>query len=213
MTARRRPPSRSRPVITERVVAPDRHAIAYFNRPFEYRDSPDQPVTPSYRGTNLLAFGWGIDEAADYSAYRATPDGWGIVMFPARDAVVHACTGNGRVTVAEEPSAFLDDLHDLGGIGVTGVSEGTFDGRPSLVATIDPTQQRCGIPDLHPMGTGLGSGFVKFDTPSRLIVTEVEGMTIGIQVWAPTSEGLASAMPDATAFLDGIHFTGQGTSP
>ncbi len=49
--------------------------------------------------------------------------------------------------------------------------------------------------------------------PSQLIVTEVYGTTIAIQVWALTEDSLAAAMPEATAFLEGIHFTGPGTSP
>jgi hypothetical protein len=161
----------------------------------------------------MLGFNWGIDASADDSPYRAAKGGWGIMLFPTRGGYVHACPGTSRTPVRETPAEFLDDLGEDAGIGIHGLEAVTFDGRDALVASIDPTRHaECSVPDLHPDGSTLSPGYVRFHVPSTVIVTDVEGRTVAIQVWALTEDSLAAAMPQAMAFLDGIHFTGPGTS-
>ena len=53
---------------------------------------------------------------------------------------------------------------------------------------------------------------MRLTVPSRLIVTEVDGETMVIQVWAGSEAGLQEWLRTSAAFVDSIHFT-SGDSP
>ena len=54
---------------------------------------------------------------------------------------------------------------------------------------------------------------MRLTVPSRLIVTEVDGETMVIQVWAGTEAGLQEWLRTSAAFVDSIHFTGDALAP
>ena len=124
--------------------------------------------------------------------------------------MTHACrqSADGRAPLREDPLAFIDDLRTIGGAGLGEPTPVTFDGHPAFAVTVDPAATRCTAADFHVLGGGLNSGFVMLSVPSRLIVTEVDGMTIVLQVWAATRRRSSTpGSPSATEFLDSIHFT------
>ena len=141
------------------------------------------------------------------------PGVWGITISSAEDAVTHPCPGvnegPSRVSVnGRDARLFLEDLRTIAGVEIGEPVETTFDGRPAIAATVDPRANQCEYADYHVHGPGLG-GYVQLRVPSRLVVTDVDGMPIVIQVWASTPNDLDEVLPAAESFLEGIHFTGE----
>ena len=138
---------------------------------------------------------------------------WGITISSAEDAVAHPCPGaNGgpsRVSVnGRDARLFLEDLRTIAGIEIGQPVDTTFDGRPAIAATVDPRANQCESADYHVHGPGLG-GYVQLRLPSRLLVTNVDGMPIVFQIWGSTATDLDAAMPAAASFLAGVHFVGK----
>ncbi len=190
----------------------------HFVRPFEYPDGPQ--VTLSDESYEMAAFtsgGAGARPAANTSAYPETPDGSpipgtrGVTISSLPAPITHGClVGDGeRVPVRTDPDGFLDDLRAIAGVGLGTVEPTTFDGRPARSVAVAPSANRCSFADFHPRNGGVGSPYVRLTMPSRLIVTQVDGMTIVVQAWAWTEDDLRAWLPVATEFVDGIHFTGQ----
>jgi hypothetical protein len=143
----------------------------------------------------------------------------GIVIASAETAWTHGA--GGRFALRPAPADFLADLHtkaiarfdDLGtvvGIDLSATTDTILDGRPALTAATRPGG-KTGL-DIHvqlPM-TGLGGGpLISLKLPYRLIVTEVDGVTVLVQIWARSDADLAAWMPDATKFVDSIRFVEQ----
>ena len=84
------------------------------------------------------------------------------------------------------------------------ITETTLDGRSAL------TTQLPGIggSDIHVTGRmqGLAGTFALVTMPSRLIVTEIDGATVFVLIWARTSDDLDKWLPTADAFVQSIHF-------
>lgn len=196
----------------------DVDTIMSFARTFEYRRDPNLVVIKAPALPNaMVAFTTGGRVPYPRSEDGALLDGaHGITIASARGTVTHACApypGSGRVKLRDDPAGFLEDLRANGGVGLGEPATTTFDGWPALAVTVDPGDQRCDAADFHVSGDGIGrQGFVLLNVPSRLIVADVDGWPIVIQVWASTEDDLAAWLPGATAFLDGIHFTARPSS-
>lgn len=196
-------------------------ALTYgaFVRPFSYPDLPAAALGEPVRIGYLVAFPptgmagpYPTVEAADGSNV-IQPHAHGIVIASTDDAVTHPCPMDdgqpSRVPFREDPEGVLEDLRTIGGAGIGELESITFDGRPALAATVDPSASRCDYSDFHVLGSsGIGQGYMRLNLPSRLIVTQVAGMTIVLQAWAASPDDLDDWLPTATEFLDRVRFTG-----
>ena len=72
---------------------------------------------------------------------------------------------------------------------------------------MDPSTARCEA-GFSPLGGGTGSRLVRLDVPSRLIVSDVNGLPVVVQIWASTTRDLEAWESTAMRFLYGVHFSG-----
>lgn len=207
----------------QRQSPPPAQHFSRFAPEFDFRPVDGFPSGPPILRGNLLGFtvsapgaravpsdappGTEMYPRSDSGEYL--PDAHGITIGSLYSPLTHTCQGNDRYLLPTDPAGFLDDLGAIAGAGLDSPRKVTFDGRPALEANVDPTEGACHSVDYHPTGslTGLSRAFADLGLPSRLIVTDVGGRTIVLQVWAATPEGLEAWLPTATRFLDGIHFT------
>jgi hypothetical protein len=151
--------------------------------------SPDSPATLSFGGEN-----------------RATGNKHGVVVAPVMSAWGHGSAG--RVPLRSNVDEFLADVDALlNGVDLEPVTTTTLDGRPALT-TRTVIGMSSNHSDLHLDGpiTGLSGLFINLTAPSVLIVADIDGVTVMVQVWAHTEDDLARWMPDARRFVDSIHF-------
>jgi hypothetical protein len=184
-----------------------------FVRSFDYVIPATSGLEIGHSSPAMYAFteGPGDEHGRDASGQRV-PGARGVTIAAVHQAVTHPCPLGGpssRIPVREEPRELLDDLRTIAGIGLGEAAEVTFDGRPALAVTVDPSLGRCAFGDVHVMGGGLGSLYVDLSVPSRLILADVDGRTIALQAWAQTQDDLDAWLPIATEFLDSVHFTSQ----
>jgi hypothetical protein len=91
--------------------------------------------------------------------------------------------GNGRIRFRSAPAELLADLRDRAGIPLGPISESTLDGHPALVEDV----RYPGANDLHyrsRMDGLAGEDYIDLTLASRLIVVDVDGLTMLIDVWA-----------------------------
>lgn len=189
----------------------------WFVRPFEYALPAASGLRPVAGGPHRAAIAWVVgpdlpppsDDPVDggvlpdYGGQR--PDSGnvrGVIVASGERAWSHA---GGRFQIDPAPAAFVADLRDRFGVAMGPIVETTLDGRPAVTTVLTGTTGN----DIHvdePM-TGLATGpFVLLDNPARLIVTEVDGETVFVLVWARTTADLEAWMPVADGFVDSIHF-------
>ena len=204
-----------RPVTPEPTPVPGPlEKAAFFARPVEYRVPSSSSLKLTSVFARLLTFNEGggdvYGRAEDGSLLPGARE---ITISSANAAVTHPCPGGdgqpSRVPIREQPLPFLADLGTIAGIGFGEPVQVEFDGRPALAVTVDPAASRCPFGDFHVLGGALSSGYVLLSVPARLVVTDVDGMTIVLQAWAATKDDLDAWMPTATEFLDSVHFIGQ----
>ena len=149
-----------------------------------------------------------VDMTGHMSGVVPTTAMHGIHVAVIREPLVHGCsptTASGvRTRVRAAPSDLIADLSTIGGIGIGEVTETHVDGRTALVTDVDPELNRCAWGDIHFVGSAFT--FVDLRVPSRLFVTDVEGTTVLIHIWAPTEADLRTWMPNALLIVDSIHF-------
>ena len=214
-------------VAGQRQQLPPAQHFADFAVPFDFRPVEGVPTDAPIFGSSLLAFTVGgpgpqtmpgrgrpgSDMFPLSESGHILPGAHGITIGSLQRPIVHTCPVDGHRRIRRDPAGFLDDLRAIAGAGLDDPRDVTFDGRPALEANVDPAKNGCDSVDYHVAGGNVGT---KDDAmllePSRLIVTDVGGRTIVLQVWAATPEDLKAWLPTATRFLDGIHFTGD-TSP
>jgi hypothetical protein len=140
----------------------------------------------------------GFDESGEDGAR-------GIQVVNVTDALTHPCPlagGSSRVPLGDEPADFIADLESISGLRLEDVEGTTLDGRPAVRATA--LASRCGSNDLH-LSPGIGR-WVTLRVPARLIVSQVGGATVLIQIWADTILDLESWLPVAQQTVDSIDF-------
>ncbi len=217
-----------------RQPPPPAQHFADFAVPFDFRPVEGVPTTTPIFGEGIVAFTMGGPStqappdggAPAGDAYPLSDSGQplpgthGIVIAHpstgANGAYVHDCPAGGvRVPIRLDPDGFVDDLQVVAGVAIRQRERTTFDGRPAVVADLDPSRYGCDYADFHTAGAagGLSTGTVALKVPSRLIVTDVGGQTIALQAWAATPEELEAWLPTATRFLSGVHFTGSDLTP
>ena len=178
-----------------------------FVPPFTYAIPPRSQLVLTFESSTMYAFTEGARDGiygggADSSV---GPGARGVTVTALVDASTHPCPmvegGSSRVQVRDDPAAFLEDLRLIGGIGVGQTGQTLIDGRPAMIATVDPAKARCEGADFH-----VPNHHVKLAVPSVLMMTRVDQRTVVFQIWASPEAGLEAWIPAAREFLNSIDF-------
>jgi hypothetical protein len=126
----------------------------------------------------------------------------GVVIGSGGEAWSHG--NGGRFMLRTAPAEFLTDLRDTAHTPMGPIEQTTLDGSPALTVMLPGT----GGSDIHVTGRmlGLSGTYVQVTMPSRLIVSEVDGDTIFVLIWARTAQVLEAWLPVADEFVESIHF-------
>ena len=193
-----------------------RQMVDRFVRPFDYAVPAGIELTPISPWSPAL-IGWAEGRPFAPAASPTEPNSglaapaWatrGIVIASGESAWSHGT--NLRIPLREAPSEFVADLRDIGGIRTIGeIIATTLDGRPALTLDIDPAMADAF--DIHVNGsmTGLSGDYFLLTPPFRLLVAEIDDLTVLVQIWARTDEDLVAWMPLATQVIDSIDFVQQ----
>lgn len=199
------------PTLSAREPAPEAAVATSFISPFEYTIPAGLAVTLALEERDIIGWVEGAIVAESNGApigyhdwQSGASDAQGIVIASAEQAWSHSSIG--RFAVRHAPADLLADLRDTAAIGIGEITEVTLDGRPALMAEIDPAR-KAGT-DLHLTGDMccISRDYIMLNVPSRVMVLEVGEITILIQIWARTADDLAAWMPAATGFVDSIRF-------
>jgi hypothetical protein len=199
-------------------ASPTRSAPS-FRIPFEYVMPPIGSLRLDHAPDERYLFGF-VDDADKASP---APDSGlaqirrGVSVAAVVDAWTHGCPDAAgtvraeRTPVREAPAELLEDLRTIAGISFGAATTTSLDGRPALMMAPDPATSRCDSGDLHVGGhiQGLSVDYVELMRPSRLILADVDGVTILVDVWARTADDLAAWLPIASTFVESIHFLDQ----
>jgi hypothetical protein len=198
-------------------AAPTRSAPSFLI-PFEYVMPPIGSLRLDHAPDEryLFAFVDDADKASPEPDSGIAQIRRGVSVAAVEDAWTHGCANEAgtvraeRTPVREAPAELLDDLRIIAGISLGAATRTSLDGRPALMMAPDPATSRCGY-DLHVGGhiEGLSVDYVVLTRPSRLILADVDGVTILVDVWALTADDLAAWLPIASTFVESIHFLDQ----
>jgi hypothetical protein len=200
------------PTNAVRPAGPPTGVVDHLIRHFEYTVPAGTKLSGPVRfGDTMVEWTSGSVPvvAQDPNAPHTVGVGRGIVVASANTPWGH---GNGRIRLRSVPAELLADLRDRAGIPLGPIAETTLDGHPALVVDV----RYPGVNDLHfrPRMDGLaGEDYIDLTLASRLIVVDVDGLTMLIDVWARTPDDLATWLPTADAFIDSIHFLAPGETP
>ncbi len=130
----------------------------------------------------------------------------GVVMMTIGSAWMH--TTAGRRYIGTTPEAVFASLRDEGRLAIGEPTAATLDGRPGLTAA---TLQRGPTGDhIHvsaPIGGLVGQDDeISLDRPYRLIVAEIDGTPVMVQVWDLDYFDMDEWVPVAMQLVDSIHF-------
>jgi hypothetical protein len=187
-----------------------------FVQPFEYSIPADSSIRPSGRHVReMVAWVDGPDVSPSPTPEDVLPGmeptPWsarGIIVGYGSEAWSHG--PEGRFMLRTTPAEFLADLRDIAGTPMGPIVETTLDGRPALTTTLPGT----GGSDIHVSGRMLGlaggAPYALVTMPSRLIITEIDGTTVFVLIWARTGADLTAWLPAADAFVRSIHFLPKG---
>jgi hypothetical protein len=111
---------------------------------------------------------------------------------------------------AHSPAEVLENLRAIAGFGIGEVTPTTFDSRPAVTALLDPSRHRCGSHEPFVFLNGLGlrsmATALRLEAPSQLIIADVDGALVGVQVWTRNQADLEAWEAESTPFVESIHF-------
>ncbi|MEO6350282.1 MAG: hypothetical protein ABIP53_06490 [Candidatus Limnocylindrales bacterium] len=193
----------TRPGPTTAPPQPRRGVTSGFAPEFSYVAPPSEGL----RELNDPKMPWfGFEEATGGGGVQPR---YGVVVAALSEAVAHECPGNGRVAIRTAPADLLADMQRLGGMTFSDPVASTYDGRPALFTNRVEGSHSCPTADLHIGGACATGCSLVLDYAGSSILLEVDGKTVIIDMWAETSEELASWLPIASDFVYSIHFTSR----
>ena len=167
-----------------------------FAREFDYAIAGDAALRPGANSRQMYNF--------------VGPDHGVVVFAVLNGSYTHDCRqslrGNHTAIRRGTPAEILEDLRAIGGVGIGAQSSSALDGKAAVATDIDPLRQRCETADVHLTASVLGGAYVPLDRPSRMILADVDGLVVGVQIWTERPEDLESWIPTATEFVETIHF-------
>ena len=165
-----------------------------FDRPFSYTLPPDSSLELARQSAAIYRF-----EGADR----------GVAIFAVRaGSTTEGCQPElGRSDISGTASEVLENLRVIGGLGIGAESRTTLDTHRALTADVDPRRATCeGGADIHVPDMPSFNDFVPLDIPGRLILADVDGLVVGVQIWTAQPEDLEGWIPTASEFVATIHF-------
>ncbi len=127
--------------------------------------------------------------------------GGGVTVVSAQEPTVHGVTqSGGRTAISTDPAQFIEDLRTMAHTDLGEATPTTLDGRPALSVEVRASS----VGDFH-YRPGLSSD-VPLTNPGRLIVADVNGITVVVLIWAATPAYLDGWLPIGTAFVNSIRF-------
>ena len=167
-----------------------------FAREFDYAIAADAALRPGANSRQMYNF--------------VGPDHGVVVFAVLNGSFTHDCRegsqGDHPSIRRGTPTEILEDLMAVGGVGIGAQSASTLDGRAAVAADIDPLRQRCETADVHLTPSLLGGDYVPLDRPSKLVLADIDGLIVGVQIWAERPEDLERWIPTAMQFVESIHF-------
>lgn len=138
--------------------------------------------------------------------YGEVEDARGVVIAEITGATFHA---NAQPAAAEDATAFIANMDALkltdgsDAYTVGAITAAEFAGFPALAADVEA---QYGYPFLE---MGEASHVIYLGMPQRLIVADVDGAIVLIQVWAATDSGLDAWLPTATSLTESMRVAGS----
>jgi hypothetical protein len=128
--------------------------------------------------------------------------------FPAATPRPDGSLGEPLVQLSPDPEQFLIDLHDNAGVGIGAPTSTEVGGLPAFEAEVTPEDADCLGGQMHVNGLGIGGSSDEplLDGPGRLTVVQVDGMMVGIWIWAEDQATYDVWLPAASAFVASIIF-------
>ncbi|MEP7158246.1 MAG: hypothetical protein ABI797_02375 [Chloroflexota bacterium] len=188
---------------------------AEFVRPFSYAapQGDTQTVSRTYTIYGFVNSSQIAPAAIERIAWYQGEGPRGIAVVNADSLWTAECRGliHGRLGLRRAPADLLEDLDLVAGLQLGEVETTTIDGRPAFAASVDPARSIC-TPDINfAERFSVGEDYLRSGLSARLIVLDVYGATILIDIWADTP-GLATWLPTAMELVDSIHFLDQPAS-
>lgn len=186
-------------------------------RPVPPTPSPAEALSFDRQFTYALPANLGLDlDEASGGIYRfdGTDRGVAVVAFRPGTAI-YECPPGGRpegystsesAVISGTPTEVIENLRVIGGVGIGAQSSITWDGRPALSADIDPLRHVCEAPHIHLPELPLRRGALPLDVPARLILADVDGLVVGVQIWSEDAADLDEWIATAAGFVETIHF-------
>lgn len=159
---------------------------------FEYRIPSGLELARGRESSSGEAgYAWFANMGAAYN-----PTGRGVVVEEVTYAKAHYSGGTFLGTDAED---FLAGMAASDAFAIGDVSATTLDGRSAWSASVTS-----GHFDISP--GSLAAMSVHFDLPSRIIVADVDGAIVMVQIWAGSDEDLEAWLPEALLFVNSMRF-------
>ncbi len=172
-----------------------------FSRPFSYVLPVDNSIRTAPPTEQLFQF---ID--GSFAGRH------GMVVAAIARASVARCPGAlGAVPIRNAPAALLEDLEAIGGFTLPSPTQGTVDGRVATVTRRNEDSSPC-AGEFH-IETGLASDAISMTRPGSMILFDVDGETVLIDVWAINEAELESWLPTAMELVDTIQFVPPPIEP
>ena len=125
------------------------------------------------------------------------PGSRGVVVEEVTNAVAHF---TGYAILGTDAASFMAGMAANEQFRVGTVSASTLDGVPALTA--DVTSGHFDILD----GTTMVAGSLMFGRPSEVIVADLDGAIVLVQIWAGSAAELEAWVPKAMEFVSTMHF-------
>lgn len=174
---------------------------------------PPSPETPPHaamieRPWVTLAFDYDIPDGLELVRGMGGPPRMGYVGFASRAggvaveevsrAIAHFTNGQ---FLGTDAAGFLAGMANNDQFTIGEVSATTLDGRPAFAADVTS-----GHFDISVSDSEASIGSLSFDHPSRVIVADIDGAIVLVQIWAGSSAELEAWLPKALEFVDSMRF-------
>jgi hypothetical protein len=180
-------------------------SVTDFVRPFAFVLPPETSLEVTTHGTRWVAFTAGSDVE---SGRDQQPGSWGVIVADVTGAKTEE--GLGRADVLLGYPGFFEDLEGNASVDVVAQTAIELDARPAIQGDLEASGGSA-YPHIH-LEWGAEDSvelpFIDLPYPTRLIVSDVGGRIVLIQVWARSPADYRAWLPIAMELVDSITFPG-----
>jgi hypothetical protein len=178
--------------------------VTAFVRPFAYLAPIDSDLEVTTRGTRWVSFTAGSDVGNGPDNLTGPR---GIVVADVTGAMTES--GLGRADVSLGYPDFFEDLEGNAGLDVVAQRAIELDTRPAIQGDLEASGGSA-YPHIHLVWDeedGVDIPNIDLPYPTRLIVSDVGGRIVLIQIWARSPADYAAWLPTAMELVDSIEFS------